>query len=76
MTETIKAIRREMAVRNLTQREFADMTGFYECTISKWMNGHRTPKISDVETMVAALDLRIELKGGKDEIRNSKGNDI
>ena len=61
MTETVKMIKRELALRNISQADFSDMTGFEACTINRWMNDKREPRIGDVEKMAGALGLRIEL---------------
>ena len=59
MTETMKTIRRELALRNIKQVEFAEMTGYEEVSISRWLNGRRIPQIDKVEKMAEVLGLQV-----------------
>ena len=61
MTETMKRIKAEVALQEITHRELADRTGYTECSISRWLNDKRTPTIDVVETIAEALGYRVEL---------------
>ena len=56
--------------RNLTQQALADLVGTGQKTISRIENGHEGTKLETIFSLIAALDLDIQLapraKGGTD----------
>jgi len=52
--ETMRLIRRELAERNMTQRELADTLGCTRPSVSLWLRGKRTPPLTFV---IGALGL-------------------
>lgn len=46
-----------LKVRGITQREFAKMIGLQEATLSRYINGTRTPNIQQIREICMALDV-------------------
>ena len=61
ITETIKKIKNVMDIYGWKQKDMAERSGFSEVDISRWVNGIRNPKISDVEKLVETLGMEIRL---------------
>ena len=50
-----------MDIYGWKQKDMAERSGFSEVDISRWVNGIRNPKISDVEKLVETLGMEIRL---------------
>lgn len=61
MSETMRKIKNIVELYGWKHKEFAKKVGVTECTMSRWMSGERSPKISDVEKMAKVLDMEIRL---------------
>ena len=55
MSKTMNYIKKELNDRGWTKAEFAKKLGVSEVTVGRWLNGTRTPKITDVENMFVIL---------------------
>lgn len=61
MTDTMQKIKNIVDIFGWKQKELAKKVGVTEVTMSRWFNGTRTPKVSDVEKMVKALGMEIRI---------------
>lgn len=64
--ERLKAIKQE---KNLTNAQFAHFAGVSETTISHTLNGHRVPKVKDIEGFARGLHVRAQYLLGEDDNR-------
>ena len=67
MTETMKTIKKIMRARGYSQRDVALIIGVAETSMSRWMNGSRTPNIRIVERIAKAIGFDIVLKHRMDD---------
>lgn len=49
-------LRQQLRMKNMTQRQLAERVGLTETTISRYVNGTRTPDIFDFRKIVVALE--------------------
>ena len=61
MTETMKRIKQELEIQNLSQANFARQLRVTEVTVHRWLTGKRQPSIKYVEQMAAVLGLHVLL---------------
>lgn len=61
MSKTMQKIKNIVEIFGWKHKDFAKRVGVTECTMSRWMNGSRSPKISDVEKMAKVLGMEIRL---------------
>ena len=47
--------------RDITQKEFARLTGFKELTVGRWIRGQQSPTIRDVAKMAECFDCHVEI---------------
>lgn len=59
-------LRNELAIRGLTQKEFAEKAGITSATVSTYVNSKKMPTIQTLELMLSALDMHMEF------VRNPK----
>ena len=67
LTNTMKNIKQIMDNRGYSQRDVALIIGVSETSMSRWMNGKRTPNIRIVERIVKAVGYEIVLKHRMDD---------
>ena len=54
--EVIRSLRKE---KGLTLTRLSELSGVSDAAISRWENGQRQPKISDVELVLSALGAEV-----------------
>lgn len=60
----LKTLKKE----KMTQRDLAWKTGVSECSVSKWVNGERSPTINTVQDLLYEMHYHIEfVKDNADE---------
>jgi predicted transcriptional regulator len=46
--------------RGITMQHFAEENGFNNCTISKWANGHRSPRLDKAQRLEKLTNGRVK----------------
>ena len=54
-------IRRELAVRDMSQRDLARKIGVTEVTMSRYINGNRSPKASTLEKIAKGIGVSVSV---------------
>lgn len=65
MTEIVKRLKAIAQDQNITQRELAKRMHTTETSVSRWLNGSRTPNAKNLEQMAAALGYRLTIEEDK-----------
>ena len=63
-----EGIRKRLLNLGWTRRDLAEVVGVSETTVSRWLNGKRTPRVKDAECLATALGMTLE------ELSEDRGN--
>lgn len=55
-----EGIRKRLYKLGWTRRDLAEIVGVSETTVSRWLNGKRTPRVKDAECLAIALGMTLE----------------
>lgn len=72
MASTGKIIKDLLDMKNISQKDLADMTGITEATISRYINGTREPKGSLLRLIADRLNVSVDYLMGAEDVRNGK----
>ena len=67
MALQIKRVMQMMKQKDVTQREFAEMSGVTEAAMSRYMRGERQPRAEVVANMATALGVTSDYLLGREE---------